>query len=101
MADRGFELGDLLPDGVHCNIPPFLGGRDQPEPDEVLPIRHIATLRIHVERAIEKIKNYQITSFIPVSVCPLVSHIIFTCVFLTLFDPLVPLGDTACTNLMK
>ena len=102
MADRGFEVDELLPDGVQCNIPPFLNGRPQLEPHEVLSTRRIATLRIHVERIIEKIKNFQITSYFPVSVCPLADHIIKACAFLTLFDdPLVPVGKKSTTYLAK
>ena len=35
MADRGFDADDLLPEGLQCNVPPFLGNRDQLEPAEV------------------------------------------------------------------
>ena len=44
MADRGFEVEDLLLDGVRCNIPPFLAGRWQLEPEQVLTTQRIATL---------------------------------------------------------
>ena len=48
MADKGFTIDDVLPIGVSLNIPPFLG--------------------IHVERAINKIKNFHIwDSVIPLS----------------------------------
>ena len=50
MADRGFELDDLLPQGVCCNIPPFLGSRVQLEPEEVVATRRIATVKIPIER---------------------------------------------------
>ena len=36
MAERGFDIATLLPNGVALNIPPFLGSHDQLEPDEVL-----------------------------------------------------------------
>ena len=95
MADRGFEVNDLLPDGVQFNILPFLDGRFQLEPEEVLTTRCIATLRIHVERSIERIKNLCITAYFLISLCPLSSHIISACAFLTLFEePLVPVGET-------
>ena len=59
MADRGFEIDDIVPSGVRVNIPPFLDKRPQLEPHEVTKTRRIATLRIHVERAIEWIKNFR------------------------------------------
>ena len=67
MADRGFEIQDLLvPKKVSLNIPPFMRCKDQLDPDEEDETRQIAAVRIHVERAIQRIKNYntlkQITS---------------------------------------
>ena len=62
MADRGFDI-DVLPDRVSTNIPPFLGSRKQLESEEVVSTRWIATVHIHVERAIERIKNFRIAHF--------------------------------------
>ena len=57
MADRGFTIKDMLNDiGVELNIPPFLEGRPQLPQDDVRKTRHIASLRIHVKRAIGQIK---------------------------------------------
>ena len=59
MADRGFTIEDLLtPLGVRLNIPPFLGGREQMEGSEVVETQQIASLRIHIERAICRVKEY-------------------------------------------
>ena len=91
MADRGFDIASQLPQGVELNIPPFLGTRDQLEPDEVTETRRIATVRIYVECAIERIKNFRITHFIPAGLCPLAQQIVSVCAFLTNFmEPLVP-----------
>ena len=61
MADRGFDIqDDLIPLGVRLNIPPFLRGKSQLEENEIVETRRIASLRIHVERAMERIKNYHI-----------------------------------------
>ena len=93
MADRGFDMDDILPENVSCNIPAFLGDRAQLEQDEVVSTRRIATLRIHVERAIERVKNFRITHFFPAMLCSLAEDIIFVCAFLTLFEgPLVPVS---------
>ena len=29
MVDRGFDIKDIVPEGVTVNMPPFLAGRDQ------------------------------------------------------------------------
>ena len=59
MVDRGFDIeDDLVLLGVHLNIPPFLRGKQQLSQEELISTRHIASLRIHVERAMERIKNF-------------------------------------------
>ena len=64
MAHRGFTVKDQLSEmGVHLNIPPFLEGRTQLPPEEVKKGRGIASLRIHVERAIGRIKQFSILYF--------------------------------------
>ena len=67
MADRGFEIQDLLArKKVYLNIPPFMRCKDQLSPEEEDETREIASVRIHVERAIERVKNYNIlTQVIP------------------------------------
>ena len=58
MADRGFDIEDLIVRGVRLNIPPFLRGKRQFEEDELISTRRIASLRIHVERA-KKIVHFR------------------------------------------
>ena len=61
MADRGFDIKedlDLL--GVRLKIPPFMKGKKQLNEEELVETRRIATLRIHVERAMEHLKNFHI-----------------------------------------
>ena len=60
MADKGFTIDDLLPPGVGLNIPPFLGMQGQMSAEDVVKTQSIASLRVHVERAINKIKNFRI-----------------------------------------
>ena len=58
MADRGFTITDMLNlRGVTLNIPPTKVN-DQLTPSELTTTRRIANLRIHVERAIGRIKNF-------------------------------------------
>ena len=58
MADRGFDIADDLPSGVTLNIPAFLNGNDQLTVKEETSTRKIASARVHVEKAISRIKNY-------------------------------------------
>ena len=70
ITDRGFEIqDDLAPLGVKLNIPPFLKGKGQFQEDELVETRRIAKFRIHVERAIERIKNYHILDYVPIILC--------------------------------
>ena len=48
-ADRGFDIAEYLPEGVALNISPFLNGKT----------RRIASVRVHVERTIERVKKLQ------------------------------------------
>ena len=58
MADRGFIIKELLSIGVELNILPFMEGRQQLPPQEIQTGRKIASLRIHIERAIGRMKLY-------------------------------------------
>ncbi|XP_015773752.1 PREDICTED: uncharacterized protein LOC107351963 [Acropora digitifera] len=51
MADKGFQIQDLLPLGVSLNIPPFLGGDSQMSEEDVIKTQQIASLRIHVRES--------------------------------------------------
>lgn len=64
LADKGFLISELLPAGVALNIPPFLS-TPQFTPNQVYKTRSIARARIHVERAIQRIKGYTILNYIP------------------------------------
>ena len=60
MADRGFTIAeDLKKLKVDLNIPAFLSGRDQLTKAEVKESQSIASVRIHIERAIRRIKNFK------------------------------------------
>lgn len=64
LADKGFLLKDLLPPGVNLNIPPFLTTA-QFTPAQIKQTESIARARIHVERAIQRMKQYKILALIP------------------------------------
>ncbi len=76
---------------VKLNIPPFMKGKEQLSLEEELETRNIALVRIHVERAIERIKNYHILQgTIPNRIHSQLDQIWFICCSLTNFlSPLV------------
>lgn len=93
MADRGFTIQDQLQNvGVVLNIPPFLDGKQQLSVSEVQQGRSIASLHIHVERAIGRLKNFTILKGVfSLKMARLVNQIISVCAMLTnFFPPLVP-----------
>ena len=58
MTDRGFTIHDKLDRvGVSLNIPAFSRGRDYHNKAEVKARQTIASICIHVERAIQRIKT--------------------------------------------
>lgn len=91
MADKGFQIDDILPLGVKNNIPPFLGGDEQMSAEDVIKTQQIASVRIHVERAINKIKNFHIwDKVIPLSSLGVANQMWTVCAFLcNANDPLI------------
>ena len=91
MADKGFQIQDILPLGVTLNIPPFLGGDSQMSAEDVVRTQQIASLRIHVERAINKIKNFRIWQrVVPLSLFGVVNQMWIVCAFMcNVHDPLI------------
>jgi hypothetical protein len=79
MADRGFTIKELLnPLGVTLKIPPFLNGRDKLTPQEEVETKRIAKLRIHVERAIGRVKKFRLLEHVlPLNMRPIVSQMVF------------------------
>ena len=97
MADKGFLISDLTtPRGIHLNIPPFKRKKRQFTKRDVKKTKDIANLRIHVEREMERIKNFRILQGImPITMAPRATSVWKICVYLTaLLPPLVPLHKT-------
>ena len=69
LADRGFDISeDLALRGVTLAIPAFTKGKPQLSQREVEMSRVLSNMRIHVERAIGRIKCYKILhSTFPIS----------------------------------
>ncbi|XP_039527349.1 uncharacterized protein LOC120479133 [Pimephales promelas] len=82
MADKGFTIQDILPEGVSLNIPSFLvDGRFTQE--EVNNNRLISKARMHVERSIQRLKLFHILDQIPHQFKHNINKILKVCVCLT------------------
>ena len=92
MADKGFTISDLLkPLKVTLNIPSFLSGRDQLTEDEVKESQTIASVRIHVERAMQRVKTFkQIRNEIPLTLHGTINQIwTVACLLCNFMPPLI------------
>ena len=88
MADRAFLIDDDLKEiGVGLNIPPFLERKTQFQPNESFEGRKIASLWIHVECCIGRIKNFAILNHIPITLSRLANPTLKVCAWLTNFQP--------------
>ena len=88
MTDCGFTIEELLaPPGVGLNTPPIIGHRSQMDGTEVVETQQIASLRIHIERAIRRVKEFDIVNgVIPASLEGSVNQIWTVCALLTNFQ---------------
>ena len=96
MADRGFQIEDLLlPLDVKLVAPPFTrkcsyGKNKRLNAAEIIKTRQIALLRIHVERAIERMKRWEILSRLPNRTVHIASELISViAAFCNFLPPLV------------
>lgn len=88
MADKGFTIsGELQNVGLHLNLPSFVNSGIQMCQADVEITQKIAAHRIHVERAIRKIRTFKILSgCIPTSLFGSINKIWTVCVLLTLWQ---------------
>lgn len=98
LADRGFDIDETLAlQGARLYIPAFTKGKAQLSPVETEETRHIANVRIHVERVIGLVrKKYKILGHAVIPIHYLVSKNSQVC----LLDKLV-LVACALTNCCK
>ena len=89
MTDRGFTIDEELKSlGVTSNIPGFLKGREQLTSAEVKESQTISSVRIHVERAIQRVKRFNILrNEIPLTLHGSVNQIWTVCCLLCNFMP--------------
>ena len=87
MADKGFLIQDeLVSVGATLVMPKFLKNRKQFTKEEAEDNKKAACLRLHVERCMERIKNWHILDRkIPISLAPVSCDIIFVLAAFTNF----------------
>lgn len=89
LADKGFLIRDDLPYGVNLNVPSFLT-TPQFTKVQIRLTEFFAKARVHVERAINRLKNYRILHFLPAEFFPMANEIFQVCVALSNFqNPLI------------
>ena len=92
MADKGFTIKEELALRMaELVMPPAAKGNMQMLPDDVLSTKKVANYRIHVERAIQRLKGFRILQeTFPITMLSNVDDIVIVCAALTnLKAPLV------------
>ena len=92
LADRGFTIKeDIMMKGAFLKIPPPSSGHEQMTGKDVQETKKIANARIHVERAIGRMKNFAILkTVLPITLLPVADDIIVVCACIcNLLPPLV------------
>ena len=97
LADRGFDIAEALACyGATLAIPPFTKGKPQLSSQEVETARELSSVRIHVERAIGRLKKYKLLqATLPISLIKnprdrghcLIDKILFVCSALCNLQP--------------
>lgn len=92
LADRGFTIhSELLMRQAKLEIPPPSSGWDQQVAIDITKTKKIANARIHVERAIGRLKWFAILkNIVPITLVPILDDIVLVCAALcNLCPPLV------------
>lgn len=89
MADKGFTIqDDLAAAGARLALPHFLKNKGQFSEEQTIHNKKIASLRIHVERYMERLKNWHIFDRpVPISLADTASDIWVIIVCLSNFLP--------------
>ena len=94
LADRGFNIQELLlHKGVKLVIPPFLKAKKQFSTADDQRTKQVANARIHVERVIGRMKDFDIMKAeLPLEMFDIFDHIVtVTAALVNLQPPIVPL----------
>ncbi|XP_040894432.1 uncharacterized protein LOC121182145 [Toxotes jaculatrix] len=91
MADKSLEIKEIL-DGIGVNLVSltFLGPNEQLNQDDITHTRTSGRLKIHVQKAISRIKEYHVFDDVPSTLCASVNQLWTACALLTNFQgPLI------------
>ena len=69
VADREFDIEDILQGSSGLNISPLLHTKTQFDEDELEETRCTLSFHVHVEQAMEQRKNSPVTHYFLVSLC--------------------------------
>ena len=89
MADGGFQIReDLLHNYCTLNVPPGARVKSQMTVEECEKTKAIANLRIHVERAINRMKTFRLLEgTLPLTILPYADDIVRTCAAICNIQP--------------
>ncbi|XP_064607334.1 uncharacterized protein LOC135471860 [Liolophura sinensis] len=87
MVDRGFDIReDVERRGASLIIPTFLHGQQQFTDEQLKFSRGVAAVRVHVEQAVRKVKEFEIIrNIVPISLCPMIEKVWLVCGHLSNF----------------
>ena len=87
VADKGFNIGDELKKvNLRLNIPPFFTNQSAFSESDVIKTQRVDQHQIHIERAIGKVRRFQIfSSEIPVTMFGSINQIWTVCCMLSNF----------------
>ena len=91
MADKGFPQirSELLKHNCVLVMPPF-AFNPQFTREEVLEGYNIASVRIHVERCIQRVRIFKVLDFVPVKLMPHIDKIMYVaCILANNKEPLI------------
>ena len=86
LAEKGFLIHDLLPKNVFLNLPAFFCGKTKFSKTEAIFSRKIAGCCIHVERAMERLRNYKILDYASSALLPYFGKLVQVCAVLVNFQ---------------
>eukprot|EP00122_Pirum_gemmata_P020787 Pgem_evm2s19408 len=87
MADKGFEIADLMPTGVDYKMPPMLQKGVQMNSESHKQTIRIASARIHVERVIARAKRFAIIGGeVDMNIMPIINEVSKICFYLVNFQ---------------